>query len=78
MTYGTWKYLTKRKAFDKVLHSEVLVMMDISVGLLQWSTSFLIKNLETLLFTQGPELFLKIKNYPMNYIDQSLESFTSA
>ena len=37
-------------------------IMDISMVLYQWSTISLIKKLETLLLTEGLELFLRIKN----------------
>ena len=44
MTYGSFKDLTRRTAFDKVL-LKIENMIDINVGLLQWFINFLIKNI---------------------------------
>ena len=44
MTYGIFKDLTRRTAFDKVL-LKIENMIDINVGLLQWFINFLIKNI---------------------------------
>lgn len=53
-----------------IRHLELLathIMMVISKYLTKWSTNFLAKNLETLLLTQKQELFLRIKNWLLNY-----------
>ena len=55
VAYGDFKDLTKRTAFDKILHDKAFIiaknrmeinMMDINVELIQWFINFLIKNLQ--------------------------------
>ena len=55
VAYGDFKDLTKRTAFDKILHDKAFIiaknrmeinMMDINVELIQWFIDFLIKNLQ--------------------------------
>ena len=63
VVYGAYKYLIRRKASDKVLsnnHLKLLLihsMMDNGLGLHQWSTNVLIKDIKTILFTQEPYHF---------------------
>ena len=51
MAYGDFKDLTRRTAFDKILHvkhlilPKVQIMMDMNANLLQWFINFLIKTL---------------------------------
>ena len=53
-------------------HSKMLIidsMIDINVVLHQQFTKSFIKNLEGPLLIQGPELFLRIRDWSMNYIN---------
>ena len=52
MAYGDFKYLTRRTAFDKILHDKAFNiakincrnMMDINVYMIHWPVDFLIKS----------------------------------
>lgn len=79
IAYVDFKDLPRRTVCDKLLPDKAfeiaknISMMNINLGLHQWSTNFLIRRLEIQLLIQKKKS-LKIKNWSMDYINLSIEN----